>query len=230
MPGSDRPQSVFTVSRSSVEGLSGFVPWRDFRRTTLRSWVAEGEFQARACAEESHTRVQPIPSAILVDSSGNYCVVKRRRSAENRSLSARTTMVFGGHVDAPNDGQLPSSSASLLALFSETLLRELEEELDIPVDPLGLSDPLGLLVDDVSLKASRHVALLYHATLDRMPQLLATEEFSLRSRFKVQFFSRADLSDQIDQMDPWSKIAVAEHLCRGSLDMSRHRELPIWVD
>ena len=161
----------------------------------------------RRCAEESIDWVQAIPCAFIRDHDGNHCVIRRVRN-ERRDLDRRLTLIVGGHVDMPGDGE------SFRSAINENLLRELAEEVGVYLTESPR--PVGVMVDGSSIRSSRHVAFLHELVADEV-LLNAPEEFTTRSKFSGAFLSSPQLLEKVDEFDPWSRLLIEEYICSGAI-------------
>lgn len=146
------------------------LPWDSIQEQIVKientfSWLN------RPDAERSDDWVQAIPCVFIRDHAGKYCVLRRVRNSRS-DLSNKLSLVVGGHIDGPD----PHSSFQ--AAMSLNLMRELEEEIGIL--PSENPRPVGVVIDDSSLEASRHVAFL-HEIVSEQVSPKAPEEFAKRS-------------------------------------------------
>ena len=193
--------SVLVVPRKLFDDYFSLIAWSDIQE---KLDVIEKSFSwlQRADAERSTDWVQPIPCAFIRDSYGRYCVLRRVKIGTRSDLSQKASLIVGGHLDE-SDGH---------TTFREMLLANLSRELD---EEVGLTDshpsPVGVIVDNSSILASRHIAFVYEVTASRIvPQ--APEEFSNRSRLTGQFLSASELMPLRGQFDPWSRLLFEEFI------------------
>ena len=195
----------------------------------IMEWPSDEEFERyeqvaswmpRPQAEASLDHVQPIAVATLRDDKDRYCVVKRNKSG-SRYLSMKFTLVIGGHVDSGE------ASGGIQSLLIETLQRELEEEAGIAsCDEIA---PFVTLLDRTSVESSRHFAFVYRVTVDpKSVRIKAPEEFSQRTKFKVEFKPLDVIREQRLHLDPWSSLLL-DHLTgsEGSFGPRRQYSLPL---
>lgn len=186
--------------------------------------VDSSRWMSRPRAERSRRWVQPIPCA-LVRQGDQYMVLRRIRDTRS-DLRSRVTLLAGGHIDYRPD------SPPVSELFEDTLRRELLEEIGIRA--VREIRPVGLVVDQSSLEASRHLAFVYEVAVDDAIRVRAGEEFSLNSTFSSTFITRTRLPNFESRFDPWSGILCARLLSRelvGRLteEFVRQLSLPVSV-
>ena len=190
---------------------------------SLLSWDAiqdqlgeiEGSFcwMERANAELSLDFVQAIPCAFVSDSAGRYCVLRRVENTR-ADLNRKLSLVVGGHIDESPLG------GSFQATMSWFLDRELGEELGLV--PKVHPQPVGVIVDNSSVEASRHIAFLHKVTAERVT-IQAPEEFSKNSKFSREFMEASTLEEKRKNFDPWSRLLIEELICPGLVRTPRRQ-------
>ena len=195
-------QEILVFPREALPAEARFVPWAD--SAIILESVAEGmTWLPRNEAEQSADWMQPIPCAIIRNHNEEYRVLRRVKQGR-ADLSSRISLVVGGHID-----KCPGTPG-LSSLLSTTLKREVSEELG--VNDLTEVKPVGLVVDDSSLTASRHVGFVYEIVVADEFKPQAPEEFSTHSRFNGQLFTATELSRFLKEFDPWSRIIFADYI------------------
>ena len=101
---------------------------------------------------------------------------------------------------------------SFLGLISLNLMRELDEE--IVLLARETPRPIGVMIDHSSIEASRHVAFLHEVIAEDVSQR-DSEEFNRRSNISGVFMSTHKLAARQSEFDPWSRVLLEEHICRG---------------
>ena len=170
--------NILVLPRKCVDGLDGFVPWVDAIKI-IDSVESYANWLPREEAELSEQWVQPIPCAIFRNDRGQYCVFRQARQQGN-DLSLNCSFIVGGHIDSFCDRR------STCEVFEDTVRREVLEEVMVTLD--SQLKPIGMVIDSSSIMASRHIALVYEATVDRKLKSLAGDEFSVRSKYNGEFF------------------------------------------
>jgi predicted NUDIX family phosphoesterase len=210
---------ILIFPRRFFKDYYGFVNWDD-----IEPLISELESSYKWCprneAEVSPNWVQPIPCALIKDNAGNYCVFRRIKETR-KDLKGRISLVIGGHIERPK------VSLTLPKLLSLTLSREIEEEIEIQQAPESHS--LGLIVDNSTIQASRHIGFLYGILLNQPVVTTAPEEFSKNSKISGQFFSESELMRFHAQFDPWSKL-IFEDLIQSSGTKSPQRQAELSLD
>jgi len=193
---------ILVFPRKFVEGYDRFVAWNE-ASSFMPGLDRSKAWLTRDKAESSRDWVQPIPCALIRNHSHRYCVLRRIRQTR-ADLRARISLIVGGHVERD------SGDETVSALLTNTLRRELDEELG--VRGVSVIKPVGLVVDAVSLLASRHVGFVYETVISRRLAAHAPEEFSSRSKFTGHFFSPAELFRFQSEFDPWSLILFEDYI------------------
>ncbi len=204
------------LPREHFRGFDGFVPWTEAEKLldSADDWVG---WMLRAEAECSEQWIQPIPCAIFRDSNGHYCIFRQTRH-QRTDLSLRFSFIIGGHIDRSCD------SKSVRGVYEETARREVAEEVGVELD--CLLKQVGIVIDSSSMNASRHIGIVYEATVDRAIKSTATEEFSVGSKYNGKFFSIESLCQFRSKFDPWSSILFSQYLGGGfSMDIGRQPTL-----
>lgn len=208
---------ILVVPRSLLESQHWFTPWMKLGATLSRLQRATG-WCVREEAEAAADWVQPIPCAVIRNSEGQYCVL--RRIKETRSdLRSKISLLVGGHVHRL------STEKSLSEMLIDTLRRELEEEVGLPAP--DVVQPIGLVIDSTSMLTSRHAAFVFEVAAAKADmKTLAHEEFSRRSKFNLQFFSARKLQRFHSEFDPWSRLIYEEYISpRGNRKKPRQFEM-----
>ena len=168
----------------------------------------------RQDAERSTDMVQAIPCAFIRNHSGSYYVLEQVRNAR-KDLSKKLSLIVGGHIDESNECD------SFLGFVSLNLKRELEEELHFLPKRLR---PIGVMIDHSSIEASRHVAFLHEVVANDVSSRVP-EEFTRRSRLPIEFMTPDELAAKRGEFDPWSRMLIEEHICRGVVQKQPRQHL-----
>ena len=175
----------------------------DATKQLFTQWDPHVEWMPRDIAETCADKIQPIP-CVLIESTNEQFYVFRRTLKTRDDLKGRLSFLVGGHVDGP------SPNRGLRVILEETLKREVEEELGVTELPnLQL---LGLVADYSTVTSSRHVGIVFKATLHGRLTTKAPEEFSERSKLSGNALSLDELSEVKTRQDPWSSILYEEYL------------------
>ena len=195
-------EAVLSFPRDCITGCDRFIPW-DMANELLRSVEENMTWMPRHMAENADELIQPIPCALVLGEREKYRVF--RRIDEGRSdLRARISLVVGGHIDY-------SAEESILSrLIIETLRREIAEELGTASPPE--IKPVGLVIDFSSIQSSRHLGVVHEVMIKRKIKPVAKEEFSSRSKYIGQLYSRDELSMFRKEFDPWSGILFGDYI------------------
>lgn len=211
---------ILTFPREPFERVDGFQAWKDALHIVEQA-AARADWRDRSLAEDSGRLVQPIPSACLMTSEGQLWTLRRNRGGRS-DLSHKYSIVFGGHVDRGIESSRPASFLSLMPILRSTLQREIHEELGVHV--IVSDDPLGIVVDQRSESASRHICILFGLTVSHEPTRATSDEFAARA--KRFFADTATLNKIAAQLDPWSWLVLKYGL--GSPGLGRQQEFDIF--
>ena len=195
---------VLVFPRAVLGHVFSLLPW-DSAQEQIEKIESTFSWLDRPEAEQSHDLVQAIPCGFIRDHEGQYCVLRRVENSRN-DLNKKLSLVVGGHIDKPYDG------GSFRATMSANLMRELDEEVGIL--PEETPRPVGIIVDNSSIQASRHVAFLYEILSEQVSPK-APEEFAMRSKYSGIFMHPARIAEMSHQFDPWSRLLIEEYVCRG---------------
>ena len=184
-------------------------------------WESHVEWMPRAIAETHSDWIQPIP-CVLIDSANDRFYVFRRTRETREDLKGRLSFLVGGHVDGPSAG------LEFRAVLEETLRREVEEEIGVTdISELRL---LGLVADYSTIASSRHIGIVFGATLHGRLTTHAPEEFSTRSDLSGIAFGFEKLRKHKARLDPWSSILYEEYLTpRYNLERNFQRAMPLLI-
>ena len=196
------PRTIFSEEFS-------LLPWDAIQEKLVEiersfSWLP------RPDAELSTNMVQAIPCTFIRDRAGRYCVL-RRISNTREDLDEKLSLIVGGHIDEPHD------DGSFQAAMSFNLMRELDEEIGIGLAN-GSPRPVGVIIDNSSIQASRHVAFMHETQADQVfPK--AWEEFKAGNpNYSGRFMPASGLVEKHDEFDPWSRLLIEEYICPGDVE------------
>ena len=192
---------VLVFPRRIFDDCFSLVRW-DSIQDKLSEIQNSYSWLVRSHAEQANEWVQPIPCAFIRDHSGRYCVLRRVKN-DRDDLNAKISLIVGGHIDESH-GQMTFNE-----VLSSNLKRELDEE--VGVSTIEEPRPVGVIVDNSSIRASRHVAFLHEITADRVyPR--AKEEFATKSIYTGQFLFADQLKKLHGQFDPWSRLLIEDYI------------------
>jgi predicted NUDIX family phosphoesterase len=195
-------KQVLVFPRVIFEDAFSLLPW-DSVQWQIEEIEKSFSWLDRPVAERSTELVQAIPCAFIRDNNGKFCVLRRVQN-DRDDLNRKLSLIVGGHIDESQD------KMSFSAAMSSNLKRELEEEVGLVA--IEIPCPVGVIIDNSSIVASRHVAFLHGVTAERVSPK-APEEFTTRSKFSGEFMTASDLAERLDDFDPWSKLLIEEYVC-----------------
>ena len=190
------PRSLFD-SLGSFQGVNGEVDryLAQFLDPTNHSFLARSE------AEEDPSFKQIIP--YIVVTCGDRILHYRRGSGsgEKRLLKKRSVGI-GGHMN-DEDGAGAHFDA---AAYQRALMRELEEELQLP-DSFheGQIKPLALLNDDSNAVGAVHLGVVHQCEL--LSDDVTAKEDAIA---ELGFLTAEELLQRHDELESWSQIVIAE--------------------
>lgn len=200
-------ERIYHVRRDRVEPHGEILPPEQSDRV-LRTFLAEGAFEARERVESDPTLVQALPVVVVRNRRGDFLRLKRREKSREHSLNEEFVIWAGGHVREEDAAALPSSP--VLA----GVARELEEELRLTVRPEELR-LMGAVHSDTGERTGRHIAFVYewNAEGDDVDIVLNDAEFFERRGASQSgtFVSAEGLGHEIARgaiREPWS-VAIA---------------------
>ena len=204
-----RTNKVLVFPREIFDDVFSLLRW-EAAQHQLQEIESSYSWLDRPDAECSTNLVQAIPCAFIRDDEGRYCALRRVKNARI-DISKKLSLIVGGHIDDPQ------ASDSFHTLVSNNLVRELEEEVGIPPNrSQGYPRPVGIIVDNSSIDASRHIAFVHEMTAEHVKPK-APEEFSNRSKFSGEFMGASDITARRNEFDPWSKLLIEEYFCPGEV-------------
>lgn len=171
--------------------FQGFLPASEFDYESVI--LSNTEWVKRGIAEHDPTRKQPIAYCVLANLLSREIYVYQRSGAEER-LNEKFSFGFGGHIERVDKQGNP---------IHTSLLRELEEEADIP--HISRLSTIGYINDDSNEVGKVHFGVLYVAEID-------TREISIRegaSSAELKHSRELGRRLQSKQFDfeEWSRIA-----------------------
>ena len=198
----DYEQSVLCFPRKHIEDCDRFTPW-DSATGVIRSVESDMTWLPRREVEESEDLIQPIPCALVLGDRWGYRIFPRITEGR-QDLRRKISLVVGGHIDRITER---TDFASLVLM---TLERELIEELGTA--PSAEATPIGLVIDNSSPEASRHVGIVHEVIISGQVKPIAFEEFSIGSKNAGRLCTKKELSDLHSKLDPWSTIIFADYI------------------
>lgn len=194
-------EKVLVVPRSLFDSLGAFQGLSREVERYLPIFLdpAHHSFVARSEAEEDPSLKQLIPYIIVT--CGDRVLQYRRGSGsgETRLLKKRS-LGIGGHIN-DEDGLGKDFDA---AAYQRALLRELEEELNLPASfHFSQIKPLALLNDDSNAVGEVHLGVVHQCEL-LSDEVTAREE----AIAELGFFSHEELQQRAEEFESWSQIVI----------------------
>lgn len=142
---------------------------------------------------------------IIVRSGNEILSYARKHSGEVRLLGSRS-IGFGGHVDIEDAILNTNGSINADATLRRSIVRELEEELELSIDPSDCKYH-GIIVDTTNSVGKVHRGLLCVIEVEDKTSVTSTKETQ-----DLQWLSLHDLRADIEMYEPWSQIAINSSL------------------
>ena len=199
-------EHVLVIPRSLFDQLGSFQGFQPDADRYLHAILAPGAnfFMERPAAEQDPTHKQLIPYAIF-HHNGRYLCYRRGGASGEKRLVAKRSIGIGGHinpVDQAHDGLGET-------LYFNGVEREIAEELRI--GGTHTQTVIGLINDDSNEVGSVHLGVVH--LFDLSSDDIASNEDAIQ---ELQFHSLADLHENRESLETWSRICV-EHLASGIL-------------
>ncbi len=194
-------EKVLVVPRALFDDLGSFQGLNADVERYLPQFLdpANHSFVARAQAEEDPTLKQIIP--YIVVTCGEHILHYRRGSGsgEKRLLKKRSIGI-GGHMN-DEDG---AGSHFDAAAYQRALMRELEEELQLPASfHQGQIRALALLNDDSNAVGAVHLGVVHQCAL--LSNEVAAKEEAIA---ELGFLSWEELQARHEELESWSQIVI----------------------
>jgi predicted NUDIX family phosphoesterase len=197
-------ESICVVPSAIVKGLpdSGFVSDPAVISSFVRTVKTEKQFVPRSEAEQNPSYLQPIPCAVIRHDNK---VLFLRRKKPGHPLHDTYAVWAGGHVSRADDGP---------EILTNTLRREISEEIFIKEAFELKPEPVGLIRTNEDARASRHIAVLYEVDLMSADVALALNQKEFRetrgSSMSGKLVDIDRISEYYNSMGDWSK-SIVEH-------------------
>lgn len=199
-------EKVFVVPRALFDQLGSFQGLKTGSAQVehyLASFLEHSSFLSRAVAEEDPSWKQIIPYIVLT--CGERILHYRRGggSGEKRLLKKRS-LGIGGHM---NEEDISGSRFDAMA-YQRALLRELEEELQLPSSfQAEHIKPLALLNDDSNDVGAVHLGIVHHCTLSS--EVVTAKEEAIA---ELGFFTQEELETRCEEFETWSQLVIQGRL------------------
>ncbi len=191
---------IMVVKRSDLlsEDFQGLkkAEEKDFQEIILDNY----KYAKRGEAEKDEKLKQPIGYSVLVNSEGDIFAYQRAKKDDDyteKRLQGKWSWGVGGHVDKQdNKAKNP---------IKESVIRELEEEVDIDGD-IRKMKVLGYINDDTDSVGRVHFGILYMVRIDGEVEAgdgeITNEDFRSIDELKKI------IEDESQTVEEWSKIAL----------------------
>lgn len=159
------------------------------------------DFMPRAKAEDDPSFKQLIPYVVLRYGDQIFHYRRGKKGTEQR-LHAMRSVGVGGHIN-PVDG------SHFDGVYSAALLRELNEEVELPPGPPRLT-PLGLINDDSTPVGQVHLGVVHILDLDT-PNVRPREDALAGTGFD----SVPNLANDRGSFETWSRFVLERLINRA---------------
>jgi len=168
----------------------------DFEKQILENY----EYMVRKNAEVNFDYKQPIPYAVVMDENGYVFVYKRwgaNSNAGESRLHSKISIWVGGHIEKEEENSENP--------VYDTLIREVEEELNVKKDNIKEIEVLGYINNDEDDVNKVHIWVAYLIHLNNSNFDLLDGEIE-----NGEFISLKELDEMISSwnydVEPWSQI------------------------
>ena len=189
------PEQVGVIPRQLANELGllgyGFSPLRDADQ--IQRIEASITFADRPAAERDPTQKQIIPYGVVEQGEKVFLMERLTGGGEER-LHGKLSLGVGGHIN-------PIDTAGE-SLIHATMLRELEEELDI----VGVDEitPYGFINDDSVAVGRVHLGVVYRIRVGANGTAQVRETDALRGGFRLW----SEIQGRSAQMETWSTFVI----------------------
>lgn len=174
-----------------------WTPWREAGPILERArWLT------REAAEATNLYRQLISCAVIRTPDGRVATF-RRTTSEDPTMSGRTSVVIGGHVEDADRHADPDIQAILRA----AALREMAEELEEA--PAFLGPPIAIVTDSGTPKSRRHAAVIHEARTGRRTRSQVRDEFDIAGETNGAAETLSALRQRTLELDPWTRTIVS---------------------
>ncbi|MDD5769748.1 MAG: NUDIX domain-containing protein [Candidatus Gracilibacteria bacterium] len=203
----DKMQRQIMVVKNSIlfkntKRIDGFLSVSEnFEEIILKNY----EYMVRGQAEVNTDYKQPIPYGVVINDENKVFVYKRGGISSNAGesrLHSKISFGVGGHIEV--DDKVSKN------LLRETLLREVEEEINISENDINKVEVLGYINDDNSDSYSTyHLGVAYLIYVKNSNIALLDGELE-----KGEFLSLKEIEEMMNSgeydIETWSKIIYDE--------------------
>ena len=215
-----REEILFLPQQHVRRFFSGgsFIP-AEPAQVLIQDFGTQGRFGIREDVEKSNDLIQALPIVVIRNKTGDVLRLRRKEQDEKNPLHKKIVIWAGGHARKEDKANGET--------FTQCVIRELEEELRLALEPKELQ-LRGAIYSDWNPKSARHVAILYEwrAPTNAVETVLSTVEFFERrgTALSGTFVSLDSLiadveSEKIDEA--WSVAIVREVLAKGRVKLTR---------
>lgn len=194
-------EKVLVIPRSLFDSLGSFQGLNNEIERYLPIFLdpVNHSFVARSEAEEDPSLKQLIPY-IVVTCEGRVLQYRRGSGSGETRLLKKRSLGIGGHIN-DEDGLGKDFDA---AAYERALLRELEEELNLPSSfHFSQIKPWALLNDDSNAVGEVHLGVVHQCEL-LSDEVTAREE----AIAELGFFSHEELQQHVEEFESWSQIVI----------------------
>jgi predicted NUDIX family phosphoesterase len=188
-------EAVLVVPRDRIATVAPKVFNREIEpaRAVVRK---NGQFLARALAEEDESFKQVIPY-VVVRHRDQFLLIRRTRKQTEARLHDLYSLGIGGHINKDDVGNAETD------LLTIGMRRELNEEIKVEEASCQL---VGVINDNSTPVARVHVGFVYVLTT-------ASTQFTIMEpdKYTAEWKSAAELQKFYPQMESWAQI-VHDHL------------------
>lgn len=187
-------EQILVVKREHIlpKPVHGFVPISKFNKN-LEKALQHIEVKRRGDMEEDPTYKQLISYVVVKNDKDEVLVYTRLKGGGESRLHGQSSIGVGGHMN-------PSGNLEGDQLLLENTYRELEEEIGVKPEQLGL---IGVINDDTNPVGEVHIGLVYLANIGSQT-IHITETDTLKVEFVKTFENR--------EYETWSQLIIDAHV------------------
>lgn len=187
-------EQILVVKREHIlpKPVHGFVPISKFNKN-LEKALQHIEVKRRGDMEEDPTYKQLISYVVVKNDKDEVLVYTRLKGGGESRLHGQSSIGVGGHMN-------PSGSLEGDQLLLENTYRELDEEIGVKPEQLGL---IGVINDDTNPVGEVHFGLVYLADIGSQT-IHITETDTLKVEFVKTFENR--------EYETWSQLIIDAHV------------------
>lgn len=200
-------ERIAVIPRGMVEDLfngSRFIVGEQELHRSIAEVVANVQWLRRSEAEERYDVVQLVP--VATPWNNEEMLVVTSRGFRHGRLTDKHAVWVGGHCRKSDR----KKGSDKISLPRRTLMREIEEELDVAVHLRELSAwPTAMVWEVSNRKSSQHLGVFYTWVLPKRVPRERLHEREITERDDKSLFTRfLPVNDELSKLKPWESWSV----------------------